>query len=459
MRIAKLSLVCAAALGMGSGLASAKTIEEAIKGIEYNGMLRYRLNSDSYDNKGAASGVKDTTTTHQYRAVGNFATEPIKNISAHLGVAYINEGASTSTGSSGTNLGAGYDGNFGVQSFYLKYAPKDVSTTTITAGKFLLDTPLTDPGDYDRGTGVIATNNDIKGLKLIGAFVDTWTLSNMFGYGDSTSISKPVYGLAGVYTIPNMLTAQLWWFQATDIVKNTLLGAVDYNQNFGNFGARAGAWYAMATLDTNPQTQFTGLGGPYVGTGLFEGQEANNDLLKLTAGATFGPGVIDVGYFMNTKPGYSVSFDDQGAFFNTVTMGQLWWQNSATKTSIGIGRRSLKANDGSSGSTAWQVAEGGKDKLSVITASVGAKNIANTGVGVHLTYVKGSSEYTNDAQPGTNFKREFQEITPLLNYAYSESLSFQTFYAMLSTDVSSDTSGSTVTEKRNRYRFQALYKF
>ena len=105
---------------------------------------------------------------------------------------------------------------------------------------------------------------------------------------------------------------------------------------------------------------------------------------------------------------------------------------------------------------------GAEDDLSVITASIGAKNILNTGLGIHVTYVTGSSEYkSGTAHPYNGLlssKREFQEITPLLNYQFSEKLSFQTFYAMLSTDVTND-GGSTITEKRNRYRFQALYKF
>ncbi|MDE5817117.1 MAG: major outer membrane protein, partial [Helicobacter sp.] len=284
--------------------------------------------------------------------------------------------------------------------------------------------------------------------------------------------------------IPNLITAQVWWFNAQDISDTTLYANIAYDQNFGgSFGARVGVTYAMSKLNDGDATQLSqvnvsglpindALGVATVNgsalKGLFTGQETDNDLLKINAGVTVGPAVLDVNYMMNTKPGYSVMFDDMGSIIDPVTMGQIWWQDTSTRTSLGIGRRIISGTGGAIGAgygLAMPVISGAEDDLSVITASIGAKNILNTGLGIHVTYVTGSSEYKGGTAGGlgsynglVSSKREFQEITPLLNYQFSEKLSFQTFYAMLSTDVTED-SKPTITEKRNRYRFQALYKF
>lgn len=480
MKIAKLSLACAVALGLGSNFAQAEILEEAIKGVTVDGMLRYRFQSDNYQDKGGRDGIDETTTTNQYRALANISTAPIKNVSAGLGILYINEGAQTGTGTLGNGLGAGEDGDFGVNTYTLTFAPHNVTNTTVIIGKQILGTPVTDPADYDRAVGALVLNQDVKGLTLAGGAFGSWSLSNMAGYGGSIlgtgfdSVNKGLFALAAIYGIPNLITAQVWWFNAQDISDTTLYANIAYDQNFGgSVGARVGVTYAMTKLNDGDATalkQVDAYNGlvPVVGKhfGLFTTQETDNDLLKINAGVTVGPAVLDVNYMMNTKPGYSVMFDDMGAMIDPVTMGQIWWQDSSTRTSLGVGRRIISGTGGAVGAgtgLAMPVANGAEDSLSVITASIGAKNILNTGLGIHLTYVTGSSEYKGGsaANPYNGLlssKREFTEITPLLDYKYNEKLSFQTFYAMLSTDVTND-GGSTITEKRNRYRFQALYKF
>lgn len=490
MKIAKLSLACAVALGLGSNFAQAEILEEAIKGVTVDGMLRYRFQSDNYQDIAGVGGHDNTTTTNQYRALANISTAPIKNMSAGVGILYINEGAQTGTGTLGGGLGAGEDGDFGVNTYTLTYAPHNVTNTTVIIGKQILGTPVTDPADYDRAVGALVLNQDVKGLTLAGGAFGSWSLSNMANYGGSIlntgfdSVNKGLFALAAIYGIPNLITAQVWWFNAQDISDTTLYANIAYDQNFGgSFGARVGVTYAMSKLNDGDKTKLSQVNvalaegnrvGVPAGTvangsalgGLFANQETDNDLLKINAGVTVGPAVLDVNYMMNTKPGYSVMFDDMGAIIDPVTMGQIWWQDSSTRTSLGIGRRIISGTGGAVGvgtGLAMPVANGAEDSLSVITASVGVKDILNTGVGIHLTYVTGSSEYksgdaTNLYNNLVSSKREFTEITPLLNYKFNEKLSFQTFYAMLSTDVTNN-GGSTITEKRNRYRFQALYKF
>ncbi|MDE7255060.1 MAG: major outer membrane protein [Helicobacter sp.] len=491
MKIAKLSLACAVALGIGSNFAQAEILEEAIKGVTVDGMLRYRFQSDNYQDMGGRAGIDNTTTTNQYRALANISTAPIKNMSAGVGILYINEGAQTGTGTLGSGLGAGEDGDFGVNTYTLTYAPHNVTNTTVIIGKQILGTPVTDPADYDRAVGALVLNQDVKGLTLAGGAFGSWSLSNMAGYGGSIlgtgfdTVNKGLFALAAIYGIPNLITAQVWWFNAQDISDTTLYANIAYDQNFGgSFGARVGVTYGLTKLNDGDKTALKQVGAynalvPDGSLGLFGNQETDNDLLKINAGVTVGPAVLDVNYMMNTKPGYSVMFDDMGSMIDPVTMGQIWWQDSSTRTSLGVGRRIISGTGGAlgaGGALAMPVANGAEDSLSVITASVGVKDILNTGVGIHLTYVTGSSEYKNGSAGNAyngllNSKREFTEITPLLNYKFNEKLSFQTFYAMLSTDVTQEGqispvgnytttyNGQKITEKRNRYRFQALYKF
>lgn len=474
MKIAKLSLACAVALGLGSNFAQAEILEEAIKGVTVDGMLRYRFQSDNYQDIGGQSGIDNTNTTNQYRALANISSAPIKNVSAGVGILYINEGATTGTGTLGSGLGAGEDGDFGVNTYTLTFAPHNVTNTTVIIGKQILGTPVTDPADYDRAVGALVLNQDIKGLTLAGGAFGSWSLSNMAGYGGSIlgtgfdSVNKGLFALAAIYGIPNLITAQVWWFNAQDISDTTLYANIAYDQNFGGaFGARVGVTYGLTKLNDGDTTDvLSQINKTPKALGLFTGQETDNDLLKINAGVTVGPAVLDVSYMMNTKPGYSVMFDDMGAMIDPVTMGQIWWQDTSTRTSLGVGRRIISGTGGAlgaGGGMAMPIASGAEDNLSVITASIGAKNILNTGLGIHLTYVNGSSEYKNgDAANVYNglisSKREFQEITPLLDYKYNEKLSFQTFYAMLSTDITNE-GADKITEKRNRYRFQALYKF
>lgn len=490
MKIAKLSLACAVALGIGSNFAQAEILEEAIKGVTVDGVLRYRFQSDNYQDMGGQSGIDNTNSTNQYRALANISTAPIKNVSAGVGILYINEGATTGTGTLGGGLGAGEDGDFGVNTFTLTYAPHNVTNTTVILGKQLLGTPVTDASDYDRAVGALVLNQDIKGLTLAGGAFGSWSLSNMAGYGSTIlgtgfdSVNKGLFALAAIYGIPNLITAQVWWFNAQDISDTTLYANIAYDQNFGGaFGARVGVTYGLTKLNDGDKTKLsqvnvalgannnvnlpagTVANGSALG-GLFQTQETDNDLLKINAGVTVGPAVLDVAYMMNTKPGYSVMFDDMGAMIDPVTMGQIWWQDASTRTSLGVGRRIISGTGGAVGAGtgfAMPVASGAEDNLNVITASIGAKNILNTGLGIHVTYVNGKSEYKNGVATNVynglvSSKREFQEITPLLNYQFSEKLSFQTFYAMLSTDITNE-GADKITEKRNRYRFQALYKF
>lgn len=255
MKFLKLSLAASVALGALSTASFAQPLEEAIKGIDVSGYLRYRYNDDRYDNgNGSVSG---SSANHQWRAVADFKTPVVNNIALNFGVWYDNpnnvnhgKGSPANTAPNagipfaGTGLGSGSDGQFGVREFYATITP-DSTATTIKIGKQLLDTPVTNAYDGDRGTGILALNSDIPNLTLAAAAFDSWSInemnvdgtpgigSNLTNQGgeDGLSVDKPLYALAGIYGVDTnygRFGGQLWGFYIDDAVDALVFGELSW---------------------------------------------------------------------------------------------------------------------------------------------------------------------------------------------------------------------------------------
>ncbi|WP_300972288.1 major outer membrane protein, partial [Helicobacter rodentium] len=155
MKFLKLSLAaCVAVCGIASS-ASAQDLEEAIRGVDVSGMLRYRYRDDRYTDRNYEKNNADKgSARHQWRAEALFKTPVMDAVSMNLSVRYHNPEQNVNHGNDfpglGKGLGSGKDGNFGVGEFNIVITP-DFTNTTIKAGKMILTTPLNDPLD-DRGT-------------------------------------------------------------------------------------------------------------------------------------------------------------------------------------------------------------------------------------------------------------------------------------------------------------------
>ncbi|WP_300972366.1 major outer membrane protein, partial [Helicobacter rodentium] len=79
MKFLKLSLAASVALGAFSTASFAQPLEEAIRGIDVSGYLRYRYNDDRYDNQGFAKDAKGGMATHRWKAVADFKTPVVNN--------------------------------------------------------------------------------------------------------------------------------------------------------------------------------------------------------------------------------------------------------------------------------------------------------------------------------------------------------------------------------------------
>lgn len=461
MKFLKLSLAASVALGALSTASFAQPLEEAIKGIDVSGYLRYRYNDDRYD---SATGNHGTSANHQWRAVADFKTPVVNNIALNFGVWYqtnqnVNHGKGTGTETPGTaqaftgnGLGSGSDGEFGVREFYATITP-DSTATTIKIGKQLLDTPVTNAYDGDRGTGILALNSDIPNLTLAAGAFDSWSIneglpSNRTANGDYSggtdlSVDKPLYTLAGIYGIDTnygRFGGQLWGFYIDDAVDALVFGELSWQGSL----LRAKLQYTYAALNNDMDSVFGALYTGTVGSSTKANISESNDMGVIEVGADFRndfqlPLNITLGYMMNFADGTAVALEDEGS--NVSRKGKIWWQNAGT----GISTSALR----SYGVQGF----GTEQEVNVFYAGVDY-SFLDERLNVGLEFAWGENDVSRN---GARVQKvEFTEITPTISWKHSKQLTLSTFYAFLNN--SYDTVG-TPDQDRNRFRVEAKYSF
>lgn len=482
MKFLKLSLAASVALGALSTASFAQPLEEAIKGIDVSGYLRYRYNDDRYD---SAAGNTGKNANHQWRAVADFKTPVVNNIALNFGVWYnnqnnVNHGKGTSATDNpanvpflGTGLGSGSDGEFGVREFYATITP-DSTATTIKIGKQLLDTPVTNAYDGDRGTGILALNSDIPNLTLAAAAFDSWAINEysfaaggintvgVNGIGDTSSFSntnsvdKPLYALAGIYGVDTnygRFGGQLWGFYIDDAVDALVFGELSWQGSL----LRAKLQYTYAALNNDNDSVFATL---YGNGNTAANPKANisesNDMFVIEAGADFRndfqlPLNITLGYITNFADGTAVALEDEGS--NVSRKGKIWWQNAGT----GISTSALRGY-GVQGF-------GTEQEVNVFYAGVDYSFIdERLNVGLEFAWGENDISYKNGILTNSNIKKvEFTEITPTISWKHSKQLTLSAFYAFLSNDydyvVNPGVANDTWQADRNRFRVEAKYSF
>lgn len=458
MKFLKLSLAaCVAVCGIASS-ASAQDLEEAIKGVDVSGMLRYRYRDDRYTDRNYVKDNSDKgAARHQWRADVLFKVPVADYVAMNLGVRYHNPEQNVNHGNTypglGNGLGSGKDGSFGVGDFNVVITP-DFTNTTIKAGKMILTTPLNDPLD-DRGTGILAINSDINHWTFVGGAFDSWSIDDFqAGYvgtaaGNNTggSITKPLYTLAalGNYeTSVGNVEAQIWGFKIEDILDSGMFLQLGFNNSLFHITGQ----YAFANLD-NDRNHILANAAVYN-----DRVRGGADLYTLEAGVRFHdydvPLALKLGYMGNSKDSYAVSLDNEGSF-NKV--GQIWFENNATGVSI-----STLPIEGQSMPNNHQ-----GNSLSVFYGSLNYDILDNLNVGIE--YVNGTNELKYSATNRGDI--DFQEITPVVRWQYNKNLALSAYYAMLTTErdkeVSPKSAPATTTapdsEDRNRLQVEVRYTF
>lgn len=468
MKFLKLSLAaCVAVCGIASS-ASAQDLEEAIRGVDVSGMLRYRYRDDRYTDRDYVKNNADKgSARHQWRAEALFKTPVMDAVSMNLSVRYHNPEQNVNHGNglysngnliSGLSkgLGSGKDSSFGVGEFNLVITPS-FTNTTIKAGKMILTTPLNDPLD-DRGTGILAMNSDLNHWTFVGGAFDSWSIDDFRpGYvdpytGNNTgeSITKPLYTIAalGNYeTSAGNIGAQIWGFKIDDILDSGMFLQLGFSNSLFHITGQ----YAFANLD-NDSSHLLANANVYG-----ERVRGGADLYTIEAGVRFHdydvPLALKLGYMGNTQDSYAVSLDNEGSF-NKV--GQIWFENNATGVSISTllieGQSMPEVHQGNS--------------LSVFYGSLNYDILENLNIGIE--YVNGTNELKYGV--GENGDIDFQEITPIVKWQYTKNLAFSAYYAMLTTDRDKNVTPKSVgalpanatatdSEDRNRLQVEVRYTF
>ena len=397
----------------------------------------------------------------------------INNIALNFGVWYDNqnnvnhgkgqiaEGSTQTSGFLGDGLGSGSDGEFGVREFYATITP-DSTATTIKIGKQLLDTPVTNAYDGDRGTGILALNSDIPNLTLAAAAFDSWAINEAnlnnpnpaINLGEDYSVDKPLYALAGIYGVDTnygRFGGQLWGFYIDDAVDALVFGELSWQGSL----LRAKLQYTYAALNNDADSVFATLHG---GNGNPNNPKANisesNDLGVIEVGADFRndfqlPLNITLGYITNFADGTAVALEDEGS--NVSRKGKIWWQNPGTRIST-----SALRGYGIQGF-------GTEQDVNVFYAGVDYSFIdERLNVGLEFAWGENdiSSGNNNAKNPRGIKKVEFTEITPTISWKHSKQLTLSAFYAFLNNSYDMVAPGASMDDQdRNRFRVEAKYSF
>ncbi|WP_297681183.1 major outer membrane protein, partial [uncultured Helicobacter sp.] len=428
----------------------AQPLEDAIKGIDVSGYLRYRYNSDYYENKGfAKKDGGDDTNTHRWKAVADFKAPVADNVAFNFGILYNNEQNNVQgTGGLGTGFGSGKDGSFGVSTFNAVITP-DSTATTVIIGKQRLATPVTNAGDDDRGTGILVLNSDLEGFTFAAGAFDSWSIDDVhkgydLGNNLGTSVTKPLYALAGIYGVDTdygHFGAQLWGFYIQDAVDALGFGELSWN----NATFDVALQYAIASLNNDSDSVLGVLHGPAATSQIKSNIAEANDLFVLNLGANFAqeydvPLDVKLGWVTNFQDGTAVTLNDDGTAFKYA--GAIWWQNAAT----GISTSALLPT-GVHGF-------GTEQEISVFYGAIGYSMIDNR-LRIGLDYVWGNNEVTSGN--ATIKDTDFQEITPRISWKHNKNLTISGYYAYLMTDAPSGAQYDD--ETRARARVEVKYSF
>ncbi len=420
-----------------SGAVAADSLEEAIKGVKVGGFIRYRINSirfsnlDFEDGKNATGngGVGDAGkgAVHNFRTNVDFTSPAVGGVSANLGLMYSASNTTNKGGYPGSGLGTGYDGRFGVSTFFFDVALPQTNTH-ILAGKMRIDSPFHDTTD-DRVTGALVTSTDIQGVNLFAGAFDTYSVA-MGEFEDtlqgSNSITKSYYTLGASADIQGF-NAKAVYANVTDLYNTLAFLSAGYSHPMFH----AQVQYGMSSLGTTMLESF--------GVDPNTIHAKTHSLLTLEVGTKVSLVDAKVGYIMSMGDGYQVSLDSQGEYSMS---GQIW-------------------NDGGSiTGISYNPLDGGvnpfnKQKLSVVHGAVGLNFLNNDALRVSLDYVNGKKEDTT-----INETISFQEITPMVTYNYTKNLSMYVYYAMLTAKKDPAVATTKYADsQQNKLRTQVIYKF
>ncbi|MCR8679875.1 porin, partial [Campylobacter sp. RM19072] len=253
MKLVKLSLAAIVAAGALSSVASAASLEEAVKNVDVSGYARYRF--DSTNTTTNTTGA--TNNYHRFTSDINFKSALDDNFFGVIGFRYDSRDASGERVNAATQVGTVNQGNnadnygqtFNVRQFYVGYK---AGNTTITAGRQVLGTFFTDDMV---GTGIKLLNSDISGLTLAAIAFDNLqndgdigTRGLFIGENGSSEFvyDRNLYGVAAIGSY-DPVSFQLW-YAALDSVAQLYALDVTLGANIADIDLSLQAQYAGSSM-------------------------------------------------------------------------------------------------------------------------------------------------------------------------------------------------------------------
>ena len=410
-KFAKISLAAAVAVAGLTSVASAKPLEEAIKGVDATGYVTYRYNDTDVTSSLAAD---DETSTQQnvYKAAIALTIPATDDVAVKV------------TGVTRSALGGDIDGASDTSIVHANFVYTGVEGLTVIAGKQAISTPWTQGSSHidatQYGTGAMALYNAGFATFAAAHFVS----NNIAGTSDAAVDvrANDITAVAAIVPIMDVATAQVWYAN------------VGKGENDEETGANAsalpdGAKALVVSVDANimdvAKVNFThaelkGKGNNIAGLDI-----AKQKLDKLVVSANVGPAQLAAGYARGGSNGSLVAFD----------------------------------NDGSAGFKGWNVDANSLAYPSIRAYMLKAGVDVMPSLNLSLTHVKAKSgKAENGVVAVDNEIEKHQETFAQLTYKHSSNLSAYIRYGKDKQVV--DTDGATTTEtKRDLGRLEVAFKF
>lgn len=232
MKLAKLSLAAIMAVGALS-TANAQPLEEAIKGVDFSGFVRYNLNVSE-------GTIGERSSANDWDVLGKVVAPVTDNVKATVAFATSGSENAEFNGGNSTNKTSNGVGrmDFDIAKAFFTYT--NASKTTLKAGLMALGTPITDNGfNGNKGTGVVVMQG-VGPVTLAGAYFSGINGYNVDGADIGLSLAKDrdIMAVAALGSF-GPVNAQVWGFKVQDLVDSMIFTQVD--GKFAGFKL-AGQW-------------------------------------------------------------------------------------------------------------------------------------------------------------------------------------------------------------------------
>ncbi|NLC27410.1 MAG: major outer membrane protein [Campylobacteraceae bacterium] len=285
MKLAKLSLAAIVAVGAMTTFATAAPLEEAIKGVEVSGMMRYRWYNQSNKTK------KDKSDRYRMSAPITFVAPVADNLTA--GVAFRYESNQY------TKDGANDVSNVDAVKYWFKYATPDYS---LRAGQFEISSPWTETGyGGTRGEGMLAMYTGLTDWTFAAGYWQNTRGMNDAKYIKTTEVGKQnLYAAAAIGSV-GPVNLQAWASKMVNVFDSSIF--VQADTKYEGFSLKVQA----NQLELGGSTKTALVDGCTFSKdkGTFWGAEAGFEMAGFN---------VDAGYTRNDKkmPIYALDGDNDG---------------------------------------------------------------------------------------------------------------------------------------------------